>query len=190
LTWSSGAKLVPDPVTGSGDVVFFEPFKKPNGDYDIHTAGLLSHTFGTEPLLGTVSLDLNFVGSGWMGERLTAENTVFRFDPRQGSGYVMEAGQQQVLYALDNYPLDLAGWHTYSVSLNGMVASMYVDGMLVGTTPYNAGFNGIADSVWGLVYARNFEYTPAIVPEPSTFMLFGSGLIGMVGYFIRKVRAG
>jgi hypothetical protein len=63
----------------------------------------------------------------------------------------------------------------------------FVDGNLVGASSYSGGFDSLYfihdNSMHG--YVDNFNISP--VPEPATYVLLGSGLLGLIG-IARKRR--
>jgi hypothetical protein len=190
------AEIVTNPVTGKGRVLEIPASASAFDTYRHEVDSLipvdLSHSFNTTEF-GTFSVK---VDSTFTIFRIATSLGTLRFQ----SGYVAIAntGPDTVL---TQQPLDLTGWNTYSVTLNGKTASVFIDGKLYARTAFTGGFNDIGMFFnGGNNYIEDAKFKPsnpvgdfkdtpiAAVPEPSTFVLLGSGLIGMLGYFSRKKR--
>jgi hypothetical protein len=175
--------IVTNPVTGTGSVLQL------NGN-----GGGISmyHTFNA-PMYGTVSMDLYMQPQGGphQYEEMMLDNVNI------AAKAVQTTAGTPVQYSANGntavQPLDMSGWHTFSISLNGMVANTYIDGVLYGTTALNAGFRTVDIAFWDVcndAYVSNFNYSPITpVPEPSTWVLLSVGLLVMGGFIARKKRA-
>jgi hypothetical protein len=177
----SHSAIVADPITGTGSVLRIQD--------SAGGAGHINHVFD-ETMYGTLSLDV-YSPIYSPNQALT-----FRTDSDYVGALAISGSQISPLYGIFSEDtnvggvLDMSGWHNYAMVIDGTNASSYIDGVLYGTMSNTGGINNVSFSCTnaGYVYVDNFNFTPAEVPEPSSFFLFGSGLLGMIGYMVRKIR--
>jgi hypothetical protein len=102
------------------------------------------------------------------------------------------------LIAGDTYVIDSASgeddpwaWNDSGFTVNAPIT--LVGGYWVGNDGTSAAFTGttandtVSDGYWGADFG--YEEPPATTPEPSSFLLLGSGLAGLAGLIKRKLMA-
>lgn len=167
-----GGGVSTDPITGTGSVLH------------VRAGNPIEHAFdGIQ--YGTVSLDIyvpyqepdTMLQFSAGSESLRARRVAFYQDP-----FLVELCDAE----FNTVPrIDMQYWHNYSMVLTETGTVAYVDGNLVGASSYSGGFDSVSFYCGSAAhggYIDNFQYMPAYspVPEPETYMLLGSGLLGMI----------
>lgn len=180
-TTGSRATLTTDPVTGEGSVLQIR-------------GSSFYHEF-EDQIQGLVSLDMYLkpFGGPHQFERLVV-----------GSASIFIAGSPSgttLFYPNGNVhldPIEIPAWHTFSIAVQGSTASTYIDNILYdefaleGPATRVSVHSYYSSRYYGPMYVDNFKYiqTPAVVPEPSTWVLIGFGLLFMSGYYVKKRTGG
>lgn len=146
-----------------------------------------SGNFANEPSPDTIAFFLS--GPGAVMNVAAGFTTGFSFYYTSigfnGSVTVYDAlnGAGNILAQVDLVALGSAG----AGDPNGSFDTWAAIGVLFGGTAYSVNFSGVANQI-GFDEITLGSNVPGQVPEPSTLLLLGSGLVGLVGFGRKKIR--
>lgn len=192
--WNPGDYMVTQDKAQHGQWCLSEPYRDRNLVYDIG-----NHYF-------------NITAEGWFWDDPSINTYEVLYyvstQPPTSSAYVLNAGVDTAFsatnylmyhgggYTISNIQRSI-GWHLVQFYSNEGTTSFFIDEQLIGTTGINTpwryftiGMNGSSrqdppvPGYWDNV--RIYEGAPGAVPEPSSLLALGGGLVGLFGIIRRK----